>query len=141
MQFRLPALPCPATTLSVDSESSFVRRAFVRTGSGVLQWSPSDGVVPLSSVLLADGLEVRLFSDEQQPAPGNIPGIQVLALCEMSSGQQLLTCVCRFSQWNPLVHNIRIRIPRRVSADYRIEQQCGRTVLVGARRDGGPAAE
>ncbi len=111
MQFRLPALPCPSTTLSVDSESSFVRRAFVRTGSGVLQWSPSDGLVPLSSIQLADGLEVRLFSDEQQPEPGNIPGIQVLALCEMSSGQQLLTCVCQFSQWNPLVHNIRIRIP------------------------------
>lgn len=114
--FRLPGLPCPVATIQVDSPNAYVRRAFARTGAGVVQWAPADGAVPLSSVPLDGGLEVRLFADAPPPQPASQPSVQFLTLCEKSAGQQLLTTVCQFSQWNPLMHSLQLQVP----AGYRL---------------------
>lgn len=112
VQFRLPGLPCPETTVEVVSPAGLFSSARAQTPEGVVEWKPSDGVIALNSLAMADGIDVRLFQAGIEKGSPQLAAVQVLAINETVSGQQVLTCICRFSRWNTLTPEVRYRIPQ-----------------------------
>jgi len=112
VQFRLPGLPCPDTTVEVVSPDGLFSSARAQTSEGVVEWKPSEGVITLNSLAMADGIDVRLFQAGIEKGSPQLAAVQVLAINETVSGQQVLTCICRFSRWNTLTPEVRYRIPQ-----------------------------
>ncbi len=111
VQFRLPGLPCPATTIEVADPAGAFATARAQTPDGVVQWNPADGMIAMNGLAGSDGINVRLFQKGFDSGSAQLAAVKTLTVSETVAGRQLLTCVCRFSQWNLLVPEIRYRIP------------------------------
>jgi len=112
VQFRLPGLPCADTSVEVVAPEGLFSGARAQTPEGVVEWKPSDGSIPLSSLAMADGIDIRLFQASIEKGSPQLATVQILAINETISGQQVLTCVCRFSRWNKLTPDVRYRVPQ-----------------------------
>ena len=111
VQFRLPGLPCPATTIEVADPTGTFSKARAQTPDGVVQWNPADGMIATNGLAGSDGIDVRLFQKGFDNGSDQLATVNTLTVCEAVAGRQLLTCVCRFSQWNLLVPEMHYRIP------------------------------
>lgn len=111
VQFKMPGLPCPANTVEVVCSSELFSSARAHTPEGVVTWNPSEGVVPLKNLSLADGIDLRLFQVGIEKGSPQLASVRILAVNENVSGQQILTCVSRFSNWNSLTPDVRYRVP------------------------------
>ncbi len=112
VQFRLPGLPCPAATVEVVAPSDLYSSARAQTSHGVVQWIPSEGIVGLNSLAMSDGIDLRLFQAGLEKGSPQPSIVKMLAINETLFGQQILSCVCRFSRWNQLAPEVRYRVPQ-----------------------------
>lgn len=110
LQFRVPLIPCLAATMEV-SDSGLFSGVRAQAADGIVQWNPADGKVPLQTLSLSDGIEVRLFQAAVERGSPEPAGLELLIVDELLPGQQQLTCLCRFSQWNMRAPEVRYRIP------------------------------
>lgn len=110
--FRLPGLPCPVTSVEVDSPAGLYTNARAQTPEGIVEWNPSDGKKLLNSLAMSDGIDVRLLQTGVEKSSPRPASVQILVISEIVSSQQVLTCVTRFSQWDILTPEVRYRIPK-----------------------------
>jgi hypothetical protein len=112
VQFRLPGLPCPVATVEVADPTGLYSSARAQTSAGVVQWNPANVIIPLDSLAMSDGIEVRLLQAGIQQGSPALASVAMLAISETVSGQHQITCLCRFSRSNLLGPEIRYRIPQ-----------------------------
>ena len=114
LSFRLPAVPAPAAEFTIESVGKFVTQAIVRAHDQIQSCSPDAGPIRIEGFSSADVLSVVLrtstgHGDRElviEPAE-----LEFFAICEMLSGQPLLTCVYRIRGWNRLSHEVSLPIP------------------------------
>ncbi|MFN9719881.1 MAG: hypothetical protein ACK58L_14370 [Planctomycetota bacterium] len=111
LQFQMPALPCPQTTIDISTEKDLFSGVRAKTASGTIQWIPQDGAKSLSSISITDGIEVRLFQSSIERGSHETATVESLAIGETVSGQYQLTSIARFRNWNPLSPEVRYRVP------------------------------
>ena len=112
VQFRLPGLPCPTATVEVICPADLYSSARAQTPEGVVQWNPSSGLIPLNSLAMSDGIDFRLLQAGIERGSPQLANVEILAIDETVSGQQVLNCICRFSRWNMLTPEVRYRVPQ-----------------------------
>lgn len=111
VQFQIPALPCPAASIEIDVPQDTFSRVRAKTPSGILQWSPQEGTRSLNSLVVNEGVEIRLFQSGIERGSPQSASVDTLAIGETLSGQYQLTCIARFKSWNPLTPDVRYRVP------------------------------
>ncbi len=112
VQFRLPGLPCPMATLEVNAPAGLFSSARAQTAAGVVRWNPSDGIIPLNSLAMSDGIDVSFFQTGMEKGNPQLATVNMLIINETLSEQQFVTGVCRFAGWNQLAPEVRYRIPQ-----------------------------
>ncbi len=111
LQFQMPALPCPETSIEIDAARDLFSGVRAKTASSTMQWIPQDGPKSLNSLSVTDGIEVRLFQSSIERGSPQSATVETLAIGETVSGQYQLTSIARFRNWNPLSPDVRFRIP------------------------------
>lgn len=111
VQFRLPGLPSPRSTIEITSPAGLYKAARLQTEDGVFQWDPAEGGKELNSLSMRGGADLRLLQVGMESAVPVQASVEGLVIAENSTGLQQLTLICRFRDWNPLNGELRFRIP------------------------------
>ncbi|MEY3174183.1 MAG: hypothetical protein RLZZ436_2097 [Planctomycetota bacterium] len=116
VQFRLPGLPCPRSTVEILAPPGLYSGARLQTSDGVFQWDPAAGEQQLNSLSTSDGADLRLLQAGLEKGVRVPASVETLVVAENTAGLQQLILICRFKNWNPLKGELRARVP----AGYRL---------------------
>ncbi|MFM7056951.1 MAG: hypothetical protein ACKO2P_08510 [Planctomycetota bacterium] len=111
VQFRLPGLPCPRSSVEIVSPAGLYSGARLQTADGVLQWDPASGAQELNSLSASAGAELRLLQAGLEKGVPEPARVDTLLIGENTAGLQQLSMICRFRGWNPLKGELRYRVP------------------------------
>lgn len=111
VQFRLPGLPCPRSTVEIVSPAGLYSGARLQTADGVLQWDPSAGEQELNSFSAIAGADLRLSQAGLEKGGPEPAKVETLVIGENTAGLQQLSTICRFRGWNALKGELRCRVP------------------------------
>ena len=111
VQFRLPGLPCPRSTVEIVSPAGLYSGARLQTADGVIQWDPAAGEQELNSLTTRGGADLRLLQAGLEKGVREPASVETLVICENVAGLQQLTLICRVKNWNPLKGELHYRVP------------------------------
>jgi hypothetical protein len=111
VQFRLPGLPGPRSTIEIVSAPGLYSGARLQTDDGVFQWNPADGEKELNGLSMRGGADLRLLQAGMEKGVAVPATVEGLVIAENSTGIQRLTLLSRFKDWNPLKGELRFRVP------------------------------
>ena len=111
VQFRLPGLPSPRSTIEIVSAGGLYSGARLQTEEGVFQWDPSAGEQELNGLSMRGGADLRLLQAGLEKGVAVPATVEGLVIAENSTGLQQLTLLSRFRDWNPLKGELRFRVP------------------------------
>lgn len=112
LQFLLPALPCPLTEIRLTAPENLFTGVRAQTAAGVVQWKPTEGAIRFNGLAMSEGIDIRLFQTNLDKGSPQLATVETLTIAEIVAEQPMLSCVCRFTRWNPLTPEVRYIIPQ-----------------------------
>jgi hypothetical protein len=111
IRFSIPTLPSYRASVTVETPAGYARRVVLQSGTVMRDWVPDDGNRPIDNLHTVEGFDVRVYSGGAADTAVTAPQLSALTICELLSGQQLLTTTCLIRNWNPLNHRASMQIP------------------------------
>ena len=112
LQFLLPALPCPLAEIKLTAPDSLFTGVRAQTAAGVLQWKPTAGALRFNGLAMSEGIDIRLFQTNLDKGSHQLAIVENLTIAEIVAEQPMLSCICRFTRWNPLTPEVRYIVPQ-----------------------------
>lgn len=112
LQFLLPALPCPLAEIKLTAPDSLFTGVRAQTAAGVVQWKPTEGAIRFNGLAMSEGIDIRLFQTNLDKGSPQLATVEMLTIAEVVAEQPILSCICRFTRWNPLTPEVRYIVPQ-----------------------------
>ncbi len=112
LQFILPALPCPLAEIKLTAPDDLFTGVRAQTAAGVVQWKPTEGAIRFNGLAMSEGIDIRLFQTNLDKGSPQLATVETLTIAEVFAEQPILSCICRFTRWNPLTPEVRYMVPQ-----------------------------
>ena len=112
LQFVLPALPCPLAEIKLTAPDGLFTGVRAQTAAGVVQWKPTDDATQFNGLAMSEGIDIRLFQTNIDKGSPQLASVEMLTIAEVVAEQPMLSCICRFTRWNPLTPEVRYIVPQ-----------------------------
>ena len=112
LQFLLPALPCPFVEIKLTAPDGLFTGVRAQTAAGVVQWKPTEGAIQFNGLAMSEGIDIRLFQTNLDKGSPQLATVETLTIAEVVAEQPMLSCICRFTRWNPLTPEVRYMVPQ-----------------------------